>query len=242
MPDSIVVRCFSCRTHQVVQENKKRQFQCRLCGAKQSVKAVLATGSAGRELRELVQKLNFEHGKQEEEQRLQTVAAAKAVPALAAEQPSAGGAAQQGSCASSFSELPGVSSRWARFCDPSRPESPVVRAIPEEEQACFTTNFGVGRVLGCRPKGNGKGKEKRFADAKEQRDEPSAGAWKRRRFFGNEENQPPSSCLAGALPQRAAEPSARLARPQPPALPAALPQQACEPRDAGSRWARFVST
>ncbi|CAE7248206.1 mrnip [Symbiodinium natans] len=64
MPEHIVVRCYSCQTHQAVQRNKKQKFDCKLCGAKQSVKAVLASGTAGKELREVVQQLNYTKGKE----------------------------------------------------------------------------------------------------------------------------------------------------------------------------------
>mmetsp|Transcript_29471 Transcript_29471/g.48209 ORF Transcript_29471/g.48209 Transcript_29471/m.48209 type:complete len:267 (+) Transcript_29471:120-920(+) len=59
MPEYIVVRCYSCRIHQAIQINKKGKFSCKLCGAAQSVKAVLASSTSSRDLREIVQDLNM---------------------------------------------------------------------------------------------------------------------------------------------------------------------------------------
>eukprot|EP00927_Polykrikos_kofoidii_P038397 TRINITY_DN32748_c0_g2_i1.p1 TRINITY_DN32748_c0_g2~~TRINITY_DN32748_c0_g2_i1.p1 ORF type:complete len:313 (+),score=42.88 TRINITY_DN32748_c0_g2_i1:104-1042(+) len=59
MPEYIVVKCFSCRIHQGIQVNKKRKYSCKLCGASQCVKAVIASTDDTRELRGLVQELNM---------------------------------------------------------------------------------------------------------------------------------------------------------------------------------------
>ncbi|CAK9005179.1 unnamed protein product [Durusdinium trenchii] len=58
------------QTHQAVSENKKRKFVCRLCGANQSVQHVIARGAAGKELRLIVQELNYTKGKEAEAKRL----------------------------------------------------------------------------------------------------------------------------------------------------------------------------
>jgi len=66
MPESIVVGCCSCSIHQVIQVNKKGKFVCKLCGTTQSVKTVLASGTAGRDLRNIVQELNMQLRKRDE--------------------------------------------------------------------------------------------------------------------------------------------------------------------------------
>lgn len=77
MPEHIVVRCFTCRMHQVIQENKKQKFSCKLCSAKQSVKAVVAKGAPGPELRQIVQTLNMKN-QEEDAARIQAALSAAA--------------------------------------------------------------------------------------------------------------------------------------------------------------------
>eukprot|EP00434_Breviolum_minutum_P003555 symbB.v1.2.003128.t1/scaffold128.1/size312424/2 len=64
--EHIVVRCFSCKTHQAVSQNKKGKFACRLCGAHQSVQHIIARGVPGKDLRAIVQELNYTKGKEAE--------------------------------------------------------------------------------------------------------------------------------------------------------------------------------
>eukprot|EP00931_Biecheleriopsis_adriatica_P062081 TRINITY_DN37377_c0_g1_i2.p1 TRINITY_DN37377_c0_g1~~TRINITY_DN37377_c0_g1_i2.p1 ORF type:complete len:266 (+),score=54.17 TRINITY_DN37377_c0_g1_i2:33-800(+) len=254
MPEHIVVRCYSCRTHQVIQENKKRKFSCRLCGSLQSVKAVLASGSAGRELREIVQQLNLEKGKEEEEQRLQRVASLRAAAAL----PEATAGA---SCAPAVADAPTSSAlpsaRWGRFCQAApRAAGPDGPAEGNSEEAGFATNFGAGWALG-----GGRSKRKKTEDR-----HPEPAEQKKRCQYDEEPaGRPPAS----PWQQSAARPPQPAAAPQPVArsrwqqyqqsAPAA-PQAASAPAPAilacqrtsmqgnkepepvgGSRWARFMN-
>jgi len=66
MPEHVVVSCCSCSIHQAIQVNKKGKFACKLCGTSQSVKTILASGTAGRDLRNLVQELNMQLRKRDE--------------------------------------------------------------------------------------------------------------------------------------------------------------------------------
>eukprot|EP00435_Cladocopium_sp_Y103_P042699 s1207_g11.t2 len=90
MPEHIVVRCFSCKTHQAVAQNKKGKFACRLCGANQSVQHIIARGTPGKELRLIVQDLNYTKGKEAEAAealRFQMEAAVEPLPLPAPEEP-----------------------------------------------------------------------------------------------------------------------------------------------------------
>jgi hypothetical protein len=52
------LQCFQCSTFQVVQKTQQQKFTCKLCGAKQSIVRVFASGAA-KECRAVVQQLNM---------------------------------------------------------------------------------------------------------------------------------------------------------------------------------------
>ena len=52
------LQCFQCSTFQVVQKTQQQKFTCKLCGAKQSIVRVFASGAA-KECRNVVQQLNM---------------------------------------------------------------------------------------------------------------------------------------------------------------------------------------
>ncbi|CAH1245306.1 MRNIP [Branchiostoma lanceolatum] len=56
-----VIRCFSCETFQVHQVKKSKKWNCKLCGAKQSLRKEYGRGS-GADCRRHVQKLNMMRG------------------------------------------------------------------------------------------------------------------------------------------------------------------------------------
>ncbi|XP_066267191.1 MRN complex-interacting protein-like isoform X2 [Branchiostoma lanceolatum] len=56
-----VIRCFSCETFQVHQVKKSKKWNCKLCGAKQSVRKEYGRGT-GADCRRHVQKLNMMRG------------------------------------------------------------------------------------------------------------------------------------------------------------------------------------
>lgn len=138
MPEYIAVRCYSCRIHQAIQVNLKRKFTCKLCNAAQSVKAVLANGTSGRELRPVVQELNLRL-QQEDEAALEakrssaaSLAAASALPAkrLRTQEPAAEAAAGReaaGGAAGSTASAEGAS-RWTRFVAQAAPQLPLEAA------------------------------------------------------------------------------------------------------------------
>ncbi|CAJ1415064.1 unnamed protein product [Effrenium voratum] len=218
MAQHIVVRCFSCRTHQVVQENKKQKFACKLCGASQSVLGVLARGAAGKELRQIVQQLNYTKGKEAEEQRarLQSAAfkASEPLP-LPAPEPER--------------EPLRAEPKWARFVEPVSPAAPI-EAPPEVGVA---TNFGAGWALGARPKKRGAGpcdgRKARRAKAEEPEEE-EAVITLRDPFAGGP---------AEAFSPRAFAPEPRAPIPVPKVVPTSA---APEPSEPSRRWARFLGS
>ena len=52
------LQCFQCETFQVAQKTQQQKFACKLCGAKQSIVRVYATGAA-KDVRPVVQQLNM---------------------------------------------------------------------------------------------------------------------------------------------------------------------------------------
>ena len=54
----LALQCFQCSTFQVVQKTQQQKFTCKLCGAKQSIVRVFASGAA-KECRAVVQQLNM---------------------------------------------------------------------------------------------------------------------------------------------------------------------------------------
>ena len=52
------LQCFDCETFQVAQKTQQQKFACKLCGAKQSIVRVFATGAA-KDVRPVVQQLNM---------------------------------------------------------------------------------------------------------------------------------------------------------------------------------------
>eukprot|EP00435_Cladocopium_sp_Y103_P042375 s1207_g11.t1 len=133
MPEHIVVRCFSCKTHQAVAQNKKGKFACRLCGANQSVQHIIARGTPGKELRLIVQDLNYTKGKEAEAAealRFQMEAAVEPLPLPAPEEPRPP------------VEGPG---KWAQYVPAPPAVAPINQAGDEEG---FATNFGAGWTLG----------------------------------------------------------------------------------------------
>lgn len=106
MPEYIVVRCYSCRIHQVIQENKKGKFSCKICTSAQSVKAVLASSSSSRELRSVVQDLNMKLRDEDCER--------EAARKLANQHTSL--AAAGTTTSHTISSSSSSSSRWAQFC------------------------------------------------------------------------------------------------------------------------------
>ena len=55
------LQCFQCETFQVAQKTQQQKFACKLCGAKQSIVRVYATGAA-KDVRPVVQQLNMARG------------------------------------------------------------------------------------------------------------------------------------------------------------------------------------
>ena len=53
------LQCFQCSTFQVVQKTQQQKFTCKLCGAKQSIVRVFASGAA-KECRAVVQQARAE--------------------------------------------------------------------------------------------------------------------------------------------------------------------------------------
>lgn len=64
----IAIRCFSCGVFQVQQQKKKNEFQCRVCGTKQSVRKVYARSYKAADIRPLVQEYNMKRGEKEEQE------------------------------------------------------------------------------------------------------------------------------------------------------------------------------
>merc|ERR1719498_397708 len=124
MPEYIVVRCYSCRIHQVIQENKKGKFACKICTSNQSVKAVLDRSSSSRELRSVVQELNMRLRDED----LEKEAARRAATLQPAAPQSVRLAAPQN---------PVPASRWGQFCEetPHAPKAPQNVAAPQRPVA-----------------------------------------------------------------------------------------------------------
>ena len=51
MPSFIAVRCFQCGVLQNIQRNKRQKFECKLCGAKQSVRRVYCESDHAKDIR-----------------------------------------------------------------------------------------------------------------------------------------------------------------------------------------------
>ncbi|KAJ4458304.1 hypothetical protein PAPYR_5984 [Paratrimastix pyriformis] len=58
----LVVSCFSCGMFQVIQENQKLKFKCKVCQAPQSLRRVHASSTQAKDLRPIVQSLNLKKG------------------------------------------------------------------------------------------------------------------------------------------------------------------------------------
>lgn len=61
-----VLQCQQCKAYSVNMHSKTNKWQCKLCGTKQSIVKVIATGTAAKDLRLRVQQLNMRRGQQEE--------------------------------------------------------------------------------------------------------------------------------------------------------------------------------
>mmetsp|Transcript_61507 Transcript_61507/g.121719 ORF Transcript_61507/g.121719 Transcript_61507/m.121719 type:complete len:334 (-) Transcript_61507:34-1035(-) len=103
MPECIVVSCCSCSIHQAIQVNKKGKFACKLCGTTQSVRTVLASGTAGRDLRNMVQELNMQLRNRDEARQEARRLASTCPPQFNGEQ-------------EARDVEPSGDSRWERFC------------------------------------------------------------------------------------------------------------------------------
>lgn len=64
-PEYLVLRCYKCQMHQVLQRNKQAKFACKVCTEKQSFKTIFASGTDSRKLRSIVQELNMKMGEKE---------------------------------------------------------------------------------------------------------------------------------------------------------------------------------
>lgn len=65
MPEFIVVQCHGCELYQVCQRRKDGKFNCKVCGSKQSVRAILARSENASQLRPVVQNINYARGNAE---------------------------------------------------------------------------------------------------------------------------------------------------------------------------------
>lgn len=179
MPEYIVVRCYACRMHQAIQANKKGKFPCKLCGAAQSVKAVLASSDSSRELRQVVQDLNMKLRDEDlQKQAAQRVAWAEQQQPPGERQqqllPSAAAVLANGTNGSAPA-LPSAA-RWQRFCEAPQPQPPAggtaAVVAPAEEQGFRTTFEDPAANRACWAD---------TADGKRRRTMPGKGGKKGRR-------------------------------------------------------------
>ncbi|CAE7485556.1 mrnip [Symbiodinium sp. CCMP2592] len=212
MPEHIVVRCFFCQTHQVTQRNKKQKFDCKLCGAKQSVKAVLASGTAGKELREVVQQLNFTKGKEAEALRLQRADEFR--------QSQAEPLPLQNHAAPETRPTLDAAPKWARFCESAAPTQ--TDAAVQEEDGSYATNFGDGWAVGVRRK----------------RKDATSSDGPRKAPRNSDEVDPQSNASTGPAPSLARATRVPTPRSQGNHLQIG---QLTEP-STGSRWSRFMGS
>jgi len=62
MPTFLAVRCYACGTFQATQKTKQPRWSCKLCQEKQSLQRAYATSDAAKDIRSVVQELNFARG------------------------------------------------------------------------------------------------------------------------------------------------------------------------------------
>lgn len=62
-----ILRCYQCRTFQVVQRRKDKKWRCKVCGEKQSITKSFGSSSRAKDCRLIVQELNMKRGEIEQE-------------------------------------------------------------------------------------------------------------------------------------------------------------------------------
>jgi hypothetical protein len=62
----IAIQCYQCKTFQVGRQTKSNKWTCKLCNSKQSIRKIYAVSNQAKDIRKLIQKLNLERHKIEE--------------------------------------------------------------------------------------------------------------------------------------------------------------------------------
>jgi hypothetical protein len=62
----IAVQCYQCKTFQVGRQTKTNKWTCKICNSKQSVRKIYAVSNQAKDIRQIIQKLNIERPKIEE--------------------------------------------------------------------------------------------------------------------------------------------------------------------------------
>lgn len=157
MPEFIIVQCFSCNHYQVNQRRMDGKFKCKICGAHQSVRVIVARSESAKQLRPVVQRANLTRGTAEDAFDQQSQHQLPVEPAFNHRQHEPAASNQQ-------LEPPGLpqESRWAPYTKVStKRKADHIDDQSDERDASCSEAEGVVTVLPDRV-GKSKTRKKRF--------------------------------------------------------------------------------